>query len=427
MGGRVDDESGGAAPDRSRDLALTRLALWACAAGLAAATILFFWPGTMIGNTIVQLGEIRAGQLRDWHPPMMAVMWKALGTTPQSLLILNSMLYWTGIGLIADELMRRRGAGWGFAVLLVGLSPIAFLNLGRVQRDNFMVSLFLIAAGLGEKLSLRAAVVPGALATLFRTDAIFAFPPLIVSSRRWVVRLALCLALAVALFPIVNFVNRSVLGAIPAHAEKSLQLFDIAGIESISGDSAIKPDIKRCYTPFWWDSLERDCHALSNNPQSLTKIWISAIADHPVAYVAHRLDHFNQAIFFLVAPRQDCRFDPNGENCKSGTYSALKDAAVRNAFLWPVTWLVVGLFLLFGRLEPLAERLTWSAMLLAAAQLAVGVATEFRYFLWVELALQVAVVWQLGMGRLPNRKPMLAGVFCVWLIGYGFRYLPLLI
>jgi hypothetical protein len=49
----------------SRDLPTARLALWACAAGLAAATIILFWPGTMIGNTVAQLAEIRAGQLRD--------------------------------------------------------------------------------------------------------------------------------------------------------------------------------------------------------------------------------------------------------------------------------------------------------------------------------------------------------------------------
>jgi hypothetical protein len=410
----------------SRDLPTARLALWACAAGLAAATIILFWPGTMIGNTVAQLAEIRAGQLRDWHPPLMAVMWKAMGTTPQSLFVLNALLYWTGIALIADALMHRKGARWGFAALAVGLSPIAFLSLGRIQRDNFMVSLFLIAAGLSEKYSIRAGLIPAALGTLFRTDAIFAFPPLILSSRRWLVRLALCLALTVAMFPVVNFINRSVIGAAPAHAEKSLQLFDIAGIEARSGDRSIKPDVARCYTPFWWDALERDCHAFSDNPQSLGGTWVSAILHHPAAYAAHRIDHFNQAVFFLVPPNQDCRYDPSGANCKAGS-SLLKDALARNALLWPITWLVAGLFLLCNRLDPLAQRLAWSAMLLAFAQFAVGVATEFRYFLWVELALQITLLWQLATLGLRNWKPMLACIFSVWLIGYGFRYLPLLL
>lgn len=427
MSGRIENGSADAPAHLSYEPGLMRWILWACAAGLAALTLLIFWPGTMVGNTIVQLHEIRAGQLRDWHPPLMAVMWRAMGTTPQSLLIVNTLLYWTGIGLIADALMCRKGVRWGFVVLLVGLSPIAFLNLGRLQRDNFMVSLFLIAAGLSEKFSVRYASLPGAIATLFRTDAIFALPPLIIRSRRWIVRLALCLVLALALFPVVNFVNRNVLGAVPAHAEKSLQLFDIAGIELISGDSAIKPDIRKCYTSFWWDSLEKECGALSNNPQSLTATWIAAILAHPGAYLIYRIDHYNQATFFLVQPLQDCRFDPHGTNCRSGDFGFLKDALVRNAFLWPVTWLVVGIFLIFGRREPLVERLTWSTMLFATAHLFVGVATEFRYFLWTELALQIALVWQLAMRGIPRWRTLLACVLSVWLIGYGFRYLPLLI
>lgn len=89
------------------------LHLWALAAALAVAVVFLAWPGRMIGDNLRQLAEIRAGRLTDWHPPLMSVIWRALGTAPQSILILNAILYWTGIALLADQLRRDRGARWG--------------------------------------------------------------------------------------------------------------------------------------------------------------------------------------------------------------------------------------------------------------------------------------------------------------------------
>lgn len=398
--------------------------IWALAAALAGLTIAFFWPGEMIGNTVLQLQQIESGQLTDWHPPLMAVIWRAIGTTPQSLLILNSLLYWFGIGLVADEMWRRKSPVWGLAVFAVGLSPIALTFLGRVQRDNFMVSLLLISAGLGQKFGVRLAFVPGFLATLFRTDAIFALPPLIVQSRNWLKRLVLCLALAIALFPVCGFVNRTLLGASPAYAERSLQLFDIAGIQARTGDVDSFEDLRRCYTPFWWDSLEKHCRVLSKYPHGLTREWATAIIDHPVAYAIHRVEHFNQATFFLVRPFEDCRQDPKKERCAAGRPSLWLDALTRNPLLWPITWIVIGGWLLFVKSDRLTQVLTWSGMGFGLAHLIVGVSSEYRYFFWPELAIQLALVWHVAHVKSTNWRVPATLLLATWLAGYAFRYLP---
>ena len=56
--------------------------MWTIAAVLGLTVTLAAWPGTMIGDNLRQLSEIRSGQLTDWHPPLMSVIWSALGTTP---------------------------------------------------------------------------------------------------------------------------------------------------------------------------------------------------------------------------------------------------------------------------------------------------------------------------------------------------------
>ncbi len=404
-----------------------RWAIWALSLITAAIIVAASWPGEMVGNTLVQLGEIRRGELTDWHPPLMAVVWRLLGTRPETLLILSTAIYWLGIGLIADELARRTAPKWGYAMLAVGLTPISLFYLEKVQRDNFMVGFFLIAVGVGAKLGARFAVPAGLIGCLFRTDAMFALPPLLIKNYRPLARLALCLALSLALIPLTIIVNRSLLGAENAHSEKSLQLFDIAGIQKFSGRPVGGFDMRPCYTPFYWDTLDSGCGALRATPGNLTRPWLSAIAEEPRAYLAHRAVHFNHAIYFLVPPLQECVAAPLHRWCGEERRSLWEDAIIRNAFLWPVTWILVGSFLLFIRLDPVARSLVWSAMIFTAAHSVISVATAFRYFHWPELALQVAILWQVATAGLPRWRMLAAAVLVLWAVGYAYRYAPLLV
>lgn len=410
---------------RAPRLSLARWGIWTLAPIVAALFIALSWPGEMVGNTRVQLAEIERGQLTDWHPPLMAVIWRLIGPVPETLLVLSTFTYWLGMALIADELARRTAPKWGYAMLLVGLTPISIFYLEKVQRDNFMIGFFLVAIGLGAKLGKRFAVVPGLIGCLFRTDALFALPPLLVRHPRWPIRLALCLALSVALLPLTNAINRSVLGATNSHSDKSLQLFDIAGIQKYSGEIVGGRDMTRCYTPFYWDTLEEGCGEFSATPDDVTGTWLNAIAHHPIAYSIHRLKHFNLSIFFLVPPLQECVFAPAHEWCGADGRSLVKDAVIRNAYLWPVTWIVVGIFLLFRPLDPFARSLVWSAMIFSAVHFVISVATAFRYYHWPELALQIAILWQVATVGIPKWRIIVAAVLTVWVIGYAYRYLPL--
>jgi hypothetical protein len=401
--------------------------LWIAAVGLAALTIALAWPGSLIGDSIKQLRQIRSGHITDWHPPLMTLIWRALGATPQSLLILQAVIYWSGMGLLAARLRSEAGPKWGYAMLLIGLTPISVIYLGVIQKDTLLAALFVLSAGISAWFGRAPAAAAAFLGMLTRANAIFAFPPMIVSTRRLLPALLLCLALSAALVPISRFINHSVLGAEASHVEKSLQLFDIAGIQYHLGREDYVRGISGCYSPFYWDTLELDCHAFTRSPDDLTGTWLKAIAQHPLAYAEHRIVHFDHNIFFLVPQRQECVYVPQHHDCGGGSRALIKDALVRNAFLWPVTWLLVGTLMLFVPLAPLARALSLSGLLYGLAYLIVGVASGFRYFYWTELAIQLALAWQLAVGRLPNWRTILWAVVALWLVGYVYRYAPMLL
>ncbi|MES2119227.1 MAG: hypothetical protein V4513_01455 [Pseudomonadota bacterium] len=393
--------------------------LWAAAALLCLVVIAASWPGALIGDSILQRMEIRAGRITDWHPPLMSIVWRALGGLPQAMLILNSIIYWTGIALLADQLQRQAGRRWGLAMLAVGLSPISIFYLGRIQKDTLLTALLVLAAGLTARFARGYGLVPAVIGVLTRINGAFAAAPFFLRTRRLGPAVLASLALAAALIPASVFVNRAIFGAERSHVEKTLQLFDLAG----TGD----PELKRCYSVFEWDTLKYRCQAFDRTPDDITGRWLGAIAAHPLSYAAHRLSFFNHAIYFLVPPRQECVLIPDLEDsCASpGRHPLLVDALARNPFFWPVTWLIAGALLLFVRPEPLARMLALSGLLYGGAYLFVGVAVGFRYFYWTELAVQIALVWQLAHG-LPRWRLILFPVLAAWIVGYAWRYAPLL-
>lgn len=398
--------------------------IWGSAALLFAATIAVAWPGTLIGDNIRQLQEIASGQISDWHSPFHSTVWALFGGKTAPMLVFQALVYWTGIALLANALARKAGLRWGLALLAVGLTPLSILYMARIQKDNFVTAWLILAVGLTVKFGRAYGLLPAILGMLSRANAVFAVPPLFVSSRSLLRTVALCVALALALIPLSRLINYDVLGAKPSNVEKSLQLFDLAGIETFSGATLVQPSLERCYTPFWWDRLEIECRAFTRSRGSLTSVWLKAIADHPAAYLWHRARAFNSNIHFLVPARQDCIATANPD-CVETDQALLKDALTRNPLLWPVTWLLVGSLLLFTRLEGTARALILSGLLYGFAYFAFGVAAGIRYFYWTEFAIQVGIVWQLAIGGIPRWRRIALAVAAVWLAGLAFRYGPL--
>jgi hypothetical protein len=230
------------------------------------------------------------------------------------------------------------------------------------------------------------------------------------------------------LMPVVIYGNHMLFHAERTGVERSLQLYDLAGIAHFSGDDSVLPvpifDLDRCYTPLFWDTLgtQRCGRVFERLPRSIASQWLAGIAHHPLAYAEHRLAQFNREIFFLVPAMQQCVDAPELHECDMSRRGYVVDAVQKNALLWPITWLIAGLFLLASRPEPFARTLCLSGWLYGIAYLLLGVAADFRYFYWTELAVQAAILLHLAAGgRLPI-KPLAVVLAGVWIAGYVARY-----
>lgn len=416
------------------------------------------YPGVYLIDSRDQLQQAETGFLNDWHPPAMAVWWAYLikwSGTAASLFLFQLGLYWAALGLIADGLSRAGRARSAMLVLAAGLFPLFHYVNGLLTKDSQMSAAFLSAFAIpfwffvqGRKLPIAAAAAASLLVcygVLVRANSIFAVGPLLIYmfSRRqaagyW--RLViLSLALAVAAMAMSAVVNHSVFGAKKTAPVRSVQIFDIAGVASTSGDMRwirqllpITPqELARCYTPYWWDSIapwgkcgfiagtvmnkelktiesDRDIYPAS---EKLTGLWLNSIARHPLAYMEHRIKHFNAELNFLVPalvrrfgvndwmPWDSLKDDPD-QRAEVKHREIRQDYWRKNFLFWPATWLAVSIALLAGlRSEAGATPASRAARLLAAsgfgyamAYLFIGVASETRYMYWMMLASFVAAI-----------------------------------
>ncbi|MBO9500008.1 MAG: hypothetical protein J7483_11190 [Novosphingobium sp.] len=403
-----------------------------------ALSALLLWPGVATFDTLVQYGQMRSGGYDDWHPPAMARLWSLLhplggGQGPMFLLQLG--LYWLGLGLVAARLPAR--TGW--AVLALGAFPLFLAWQAVVLKDAQMIAALLAAVGLAGWWQLREARVPAlavlgvllllAYAALVRANGVFAAVPLglalfdLGGKRPILLRLALGVAAIGAVIAVSGPINHDLLRAKPSGVERTLPLYDLAGIVHRAGPAAapVLPaaewramEDRRCYGPFLWDPLGDDtrCGFLAEDldeaaPHArLVALWARAVATHPAAYAAHRLAHWNSTMRWIVpsgwpVAAPPGRSDPNplGLGSPGPAMDALASAAgwlAEGPEGAPALWFVAALGALFaarGRSTPrqrLAFALALSAVALELGFLVVSIASDLRYHLWAMFATMLA-------------------------------------
>ncbi len=222
------------------------------AALLCLAALVLWWPGVVEYDSVEQYKQALSGAYLDWHPPAMARLWAVLhplapGAAP--MLVVQLILYWLGLGLLATALARSGSVRAGVAVLAIGALPLFAAWQAAVLKDTQMLGAILAAIGLvgwwrlAEKRMPIPAIVAAILllvyAALVRANAVFAVVPLAAMLAPWPVRpwqrgLAIAagiLLVVVAMPPI----NHGLLGAGETKVSRTLPIFDLAGIAHFSG------------------------------------------------------------------------------------------------------------------------------------------------------------------------------------------------
>ncbi len=435
---------------------------------LAALHIALFWPGIFTWDAIRQYGQALSGQYDDWHPPAMNWLWRQLrgfGNGPAPMLVLQVALYWSGTAAWMQAARRRGCPRAALAIGVLALSPIALVLTGTILKDSLFAGALLLASGLlalarqGERSRrVLAALLLVAAATL-RFNAVPACLPLLLLALpatwrttwpRLVGASALVAVPLVLALPLANVA----LHAKRSGVELSLVIYDLGGIERFSEvDVFPKTDVPNpvavnhdCYSPVSWDRYawwgDAPCAiGYTNLRAPLTAghgpyaWWVAAVLRHPLAYIAHRLAHFDRNTRFLVQdadlPKLSVASDPNDWGyalAPNAARTAVSDAAawlLTTPFGWPICWIALGVGLLVLR-PSLGEpqgALAWSAVLYAFSYLPLSVASEVRYHFWTMSAVGIAAVltlarrevwtlprWRLGLAGAPLVVAVVGGI-----------------
>jgi hypothetical protein len=441
---------------------------------LCAVVLLFFWPGVAHYDSVAQYQQVVSSAYYDWHPPAMARLWSVfhgLGWAGQGpMFLLQTLLYWTGLALVAAALARGDARIAAVAVLALGLWPPALGWQAVVVKDGQMAAALLAATGLvawkrlaGKPLGAigtAALVVLLGYAVLVRSNAIFAVAPLAVGLfapwrwQEWRSRFLLIGAATVATLALSPAINHGLLGAEASGVEATQPIFDMAGIAHRAGPEAVpllppetwrQLEARRCYSSILWDifSIGKRCdfvqQGLTGRPrQEIFSAWTRAIREHPGAYLSHRLAHWNATMRWFV-PRHFPQAVPQAESLpnKFGLGSPGRQVAAYDRFAgWlvdsplgaPIFALAVALAVLAlarpgqSAAHGLAVPLALSAMAMELSFLMVSIAIDWRYHLWSTLAAGLSAIL-LVTEPLPKRgaRIALAALALVALTGLAAR------
>ncbi len=405
------------------------------------------FPGHLNYDTLVQLIEGRTRVYQSVHPPLMSALlglsdFLVAGTGLY--LVLSNALFFGAFLLLC---CRYRFSRLTWIVLpLVLFCPVVLLYQGVLTKDvlfsdfallgfcliyaSSVATRFSMPCLLGATLSIAAATMirqQGPVILIAALYLVLALPDAVrhrpAQSRHKSLRALAFLGMTFAEVALLNGAIRLTARGGPADVFgfglKVLEFYDIAGIVSHAPDTAL-PILKAHgvavegfeayaatqYSPARWDGLATANPAYADsilqlNLSVVTRQWINAVREHPIAYAHHKLDAFR---YVLGLGRRDlCVYvHPIGVSADGPAaalvarlhltpgHPARQDALLhlawrlRNSFLYyPAFYLCLSFILTISsighRLFPLIAAINASVALYALTFLFVSVACDFRY------------------------------------------------
>lgn len=285
--------------------------------------MIYAHPGYMSYDSVMQVREARSGDFSDWHPPVMAQVWRVIDFViagPFGMLVLQSTAFLAGAHGIARRFVSRYAAAV-LAALLLWFPPVASV-LAVIWKDSQMAGFLMLGASL--LLSPRRAVrlwglVALCLATAYRHNALTITLPLIGLLFVWSPRFTgwRRYAIAAAAWLLVTFsarVGSSLI--VDRHFDlwhDSLALYDIAGTlhfmapmsddelrRQLAGTPLVPPhDLQRAARLEAPDdlfvSLGKSTWALFRAPTNdaeraaIGTAWRNIVLGNPLAFLQYRL------------------------------------------------------------------------------------------------------------------------------------------
>jgi hypothetical protein len=439
-----------------RDLAPTTWKASGIVAAMVAAgfalTMWVFYPGVLNYDSRYVYEYSKSGHYGDWQSPVMTVLWRLIDPLDPgsgSMFLLITAVYWLAFGLLALALARQSLVR-AVAVMLVALSPPAFMLVGMIWRDVLFAGLWLMAGSLvllsataskGGRLTGQAVALGlVALGVLLRPNAVVA-APLIAGYVLWPHHFSwqrtalLFVPVALLSFALVQVVYYGALGAKREQPLHSTLVFDLGGITHFTktnqfpgswSPAEIEMLTTRCYLPSAWDNYwtREPCDFVMKRLEAdktfgsaaLVDAWLGAVTRHPSAYLQHRaaftwtlLTGANLTIWTLDLDDQSKTVFPERPTFRAVV--AINDILSTTPLLRGGTWLLLCLVVCaFGwrvrasRAGAFALGVCGSAILYVLMFVPFGVAEDFRYCYWAVLAglAGAVVIWSRNSADRPH-------------------------
>jgi hypothetical protein len=400
-----------------------------------AASVLFFYPGLVTNDSVLQYSEAVTGRFTTRHPPLMAEVWRLLVPLdhgPLPMLVLIQLLYWGSFVALAVYCVRRAHRLTAIIATLAGLWPLLLNFSGTIWKDVVLAAAWglgcalLMLATQDRRRKLRFGLLSCASGSLLMLGAAMrhnAAPAAIV--------LALALSLVVAvgrLERILTFVCLSACAALAvpvsikllkAHDTQPVANIvsgDLVGISFFSGHN-YRPDLSsgpyadlRCYTPRLSDACP--IVGFTSDAEALAR-WIDTIEREPLPYLEHRSLVFSMLLRFGCRECQPAIAPPGfgaSRYAMRRAFAATMVGIGRTPLGRPYVWLTaaIGLAVLLWRRDRTPEGAALSLIPVSGVVYALSFypsapTDEFRYVYWpiysVVLAgtiylLTMKVVWR---------------------------------
>ncbi len=426
--------------------------LTVAAAVCCLATTLVFSPGYLSHDSLYQLKQAMGLEpLSDWHPPVMSLVWRALIAvtgTPASMAVLQAVIFWAAIWVIAccvqEATASRTGA---LAVLGAGLLPHVLTFVGVVWKDVHMAFALLVTSAIAlsglrlraDRRALRWALFSlGVLflvyAILVRKNAVFAAIPVFVmlvlalwrkpARRIWIVSTA---ALALGLVASTAAIA-AVARPVKTSQVSQIMLDDLLHVLSVKElqSAAVSPSLrerlvaaaKECdrinsLSDTYWTCYgrgERGPFTAVAHTDQITSLWVSEMIRHVPGYLQYRLELFSK---FLFEPRyqyhpgiaaNDLQLELHhprlGRALQTYVDGAARDLPVLFAgWFWLTIAVVLAVRPGSGTFAMPVRALGISAAAYVLTYLPILPVTNYRYMYWSAIACTVGVLLcRLGRG-----------------------------
>lgn len=381
--------------------------------------LIYAYPGFTSPDSHHQLYQAREGVFGDWHPPMMAFIWRycdKLWTGTFLMLVLQSATFLLGVdGILRRVLAPTRAA---LAAVLVLLFPPVMTTMAVIWKDSQMAGYVLAAIPCLLSSRYRWKIAGCFLlfvATAVRHNALAATLPIVVLLFVWREswtgwrRYALAFGVWVAITGAASVANKLVTDHKDYPWHNSVALFDIAGTVRFSN---VKDDAKlvalldglplyqnydiaertrKVYSPTGHYYLTHDPGRIFELPSveqmdAVTSGWLRVITTHPRAFLVHRMRVFRDALG--ASEREPAASvwhgDPFPESTSIQSYWVKGMLAIRKTFLFRVwIYFVLTLALLAMCRSRLSAAILLSGLTCELSLLAAAPSPDYRYSHWM--------------------------------------------